>query len=343
MRTLLRRAALVAGGIAGAWFATRAHLRSQRAWSYRGRVVLITGGSRGLGLLMARRLADEGARLAICARDADELDRAATDLRSRGAEVVTVICDLAQAEAVEQTVSEVTQQLGPIEVLINNAGVIQVGPYETMTLDDFREAMAVHFWAPLLATSFVLPAMRRRRAGRIVNIASIGGRITVPHMLPYSASKFALVGLSRGLRNELAKDNIFVTTVCPGLMRTGSHVNARFKGQHRSEFTWFSIGASLPIVAMDADQAAAAMLEACRFGDAEVNLTSLAKVGVRLQACAPELTAELLQLQSQLLPSAGGIDTRSRTGADSTSRWSPSLLTTLGDEAAWQNNELGGT
>jgi NAD(P)-dependent dehydrogenase (short-subunit alcohol dehydrogenase family) len=340
MSTLLQRGALVAAGIAGAWLAMRAFLRSRRAWSFQDRVVLVTGGSRGLGLLMARRLADEGARLAICARDADELARAAAELRSRGAEVVTVTCDLTQEEAVEQMVREVTQQFGPIDVLINNAGMIQVGPYETMTLDDFREAMAVHFWAPLLATSFVLPAMRRRGAGRIVNIASIGGRIAVPHMLPYSASKFALVGLSRGLRAELAKDNIFVTTVCPGLMRTGSHVNARFKGQHRREFTWFSIGASLPIVAMDADQAAAAILDACRFGDAEVNLTSLAQLGVRVQACAPELTAELLQLQNQLLPAAGGIGTQSRAGTESTSRWSPSLLTTLGDRAAWRNNEL---
>ena len=204
MHTLLRHGALVAGGLAGVWLATRAFLRSRRAWSFRDRVVLITGGSRGLGLSIARRLTDEGARVAICARDADELDRAAAELRSRGSPVVALVCDLAQAEACEQMIREVTEQLGPVDVLINNAGVIQVGPYETMTLEDFRQAMAVHFWAPLLTTSFVLPAMRQRGAGRIVNIASIGGRIAVPHMLPYSASKFALVGLSRGLRSEFS-------------------------------------------------------------------------------------------------------------------------------------------
>jgi short-subunit dehydrogenase len=109
--------------------------------------------------------------------------------------------------------------------------------------------MAIHFWAPFYAMQAVLPQMRERGAGRIVNISSIGGKVAVPHLAPYCASKFALVGLSKAMRIELAKDNIFVTTVCPGLMRTGSHVNAVFKGQNEKEFAWFSIGnASCPFV-----------------------------------------------------------------------------------------------
>src|SRR6185503_4123757 len=119
----------------------------------------------------------------------------------------------------------------------------------------------------------VLPEMRARREGRIVNITSIGGKISVPHLLPYSASKFALVGLSEGLRAELAKDGIVVTTICPGLMRTGSPRNATFKGQHRAEYAWFSIGDSLPVTAMSADRAARQILTACKRGEAEVVLS----------------------------------------------------------------------
>src|SRR5918912_3423887 len=125
-----------------------------------------------------------------------------------------------------------------------------------MTLEDFEQAMAVHFWGPLYATLAVLPQMRARRDGRIVNISSIGGKVSVPHLVPYSASKFALAGLSDGLRAELSKENVIVTTVCPGLMRTGSPRNATFKGKHRDEYAWFSISDALPLTSMSAERAA---------------------------------------------------------------------------------------
>ena len=126
--------------------------------------------------------------------------------------------------------------------------MIQVGPLEEMTVEDYEESMKVHFWAPFYLVEAVLPGMRQRQRGRIVNIASIGGKISVPHLLPYSASKFALVGFSEGLRAELAADRIYVTTACPGLMRTGSHVHATFKGQHKKEYTWFSIANASPLL-----------------------------------------------------------------------------------------------
>src|SRR5207302_995684 len=150
----------------------------------------------------------------------------------------------------ELMVDEVLDRFGRLHVLINNAGVIQVGPMEEMTLADYEDTMQTHFWAPLFTTLSVLPALRRQGEGRIVNISSIGGKIAVPHLLPYSASKFALTGFSEGLRAELLKDGIYVTTVCPGLMRTGSPRNADFKGQHRAEYAWFSISDSLPFFSM---------------------------------------------------------------------------------------------
>ena len=114
---------------------------------------------------------------------------------------------------------------GQIDVLINNAGVIQTGPLENMIIEDFENAMKIHFWAPLYTMLSVIPDMKARRVGRIVNIASVGGKVSVPHIVPYSASKFALVGLSSGFRHEMKKYGIKVTTINPGLTRSGSNFN----------------------------------------------------------------------------------------------------------------------
>ena len=148
----------------------------------------------------------------------------------------------------EQTVEEILKLRGRIDVLVNNAGIIQVAPFENLNMQDFSSSMDVHAWGPLYMVQAVTPHMKRQGEGRIVNISSIGGLVAVPHLLAYTMGKFALTGLSDGLRAELAKDGIRVTTVAPGLMRTGSHVNAFFKGQHRKEFAWFSISGTNPLL-----------------------------------------------------------------------------------------------
>jgi short-subunit dehydrogenase len=112
--------------------------------------------------------------------------------------------------------------------------------------------------------------MRRRGFGRIVNIASIGGEAAVPHLVPYCVGKFALVGLSDGLRAELAQEGILVTTVSPGLMRTGSHLKALFKGRHRQEYGWFASAASAPVLSVSAEHAARIIVRACERGAAKV-------------------------------------------------------------------------
>ncbi|MGC3965945.1 MAG: hypothetical protein QM775_00820 [Pirellulales bacterium] len=132
-----------------------------------------------------------------------------------------------------------------------------------------------------------------------------------------------------------------VTTVCPGLMRTGSPRNAVFKGRHRDEYAWFSIGDSLPIVSMDADRAAQQILKACRNGDAEIVLSGMGNLAAAMQTIAPNISAELTSLMNRMLPTMGGIGQASARGYQSRSRWSPSLLTTLGDQAAVRNNEIG--
>lgn len=334
-KTLLKMIAAT-GGI---WLA-RSLYRSFNAYDFKGKSVLITGGSRGLGLVLARQLAREGALISICARDESELRLAREDLVEYGAEALAIKCDVTNNDEVKAMIQEVTNHRGLIDVLINNAGIIQVGPIEVMTLDDYQEAMKVHFWGPLYTTLAVLPGMRERGEGRIVNISSIAGKISVPHLVPYSASKFALVGLSEGLRSELHKDGIKVTTVCPGLMRTGSPRNAKFKGRHQAEYAWFAISDSLPATSINADRAAAQIINACRNGDAELVISVQAKLAVLFHGIFPGLTTEVLTVMNKLLPEPGGIGKASVKGKESTSNWAPSVLTLLTEQAAVANNEI---
>jgi NAD(P)-dependent dehydrogenase (short-subunit alcohol dehydrogenase family) len=289
---------------------------------------------------MARQLLHQGARVAICARDELELERARSDLSQDDGRVLSVPCDITDWGQVHAMVRLVQQHFDRIDVLINNAGAIQVGPVELMTLEDFEEAMKVHLWGPLYTILAVLPAMRQRREGRIVNISSISGKVSMPHLLPYNASKFALVGLSKGLRAELAKDGIVVTTVCPGLMRTGSPRNAFFKGQHRAEYAWFSISDALPFFSQRAERSAAQIIAACKRGDAEVVLSLPAKLATTVHGLFPGWTTDVLGLANTLLlPKPGGIGTAQLPGKHSSSQLSPSWLTTLSDRAAQRNNE----
>lgn len=325
----------IAGGMAIASSARR------RSFSFHGRTVVITGGSRGLGLVLAREFARDGARLALLARDENELARAKEELAQRGATVLTVPCDLRDREQVNSAIQRIVDEMGRIDVLVNNAGVIQVGPFAQMSEKDFEDAMAIHFWGPLFVTWAVLPHMRRAGGGRVVNITSIGGKIAFPHLLPYTASKFALVGLSDGLRAELRRENILVTTVCPGAMRTGSPRNALFKGQHRKEYAWFVLADSLPLFSISAERAARKIVSACRGGHAQLVLGFPAKAAVLFHEWFPETTATALALTNRLLPKAQPGAADSRAGRQSVSSLAPSFLTRLTQRAAIRNNQCG--
>jgi NAD(P)-dependent dehydrogenase (short-subunit alcohol dehydrogenase family) len=332
--------ALVVGAAGlGAWLLSR-RLRQQEKFTIADKVVLITGGSRGLGLVLARQVNHEGGQLAICARGSEELDRAAEDLSRHGRRPLAIACDLRNPEQVQAMVRRVEVERGRIDVLINNAGTICVGPLSTMTREDFEEALAVNFWAAYNTTQAALPLMRQRRAGRIVNISSIGGKVAVPHLVPYCVGKFALAGYSQGLRAELAAEGIVVTTICPGLMQTGSPRNAVFKGHHTAEYTWFSISDALPFITLTADEAARQILDACRHGLAEAILTLPAQVAARVNALFPELTSALLSLTNRLLPTADGAGTEARQGKDCETPWLRTVVGTLTAEAAQRNNEV---
>jgi short-subunit dehydrogenase len=312
----------------------------ERIYDLQGKTILLTGGSRGLGLVMARQLIDAGARIAICARDEAELERARTELEQPGKEVFALTCNVTDQAQVEQMVQQVKERFGKIDILINNAGTDIIGPLETLTMQDYDDLMKLHFWAPLYATYGVLPEMRQQKSGRIVNISSVGGKVASPHMVGYCASKFALVGLSQGMRTELAKDGIIVTTVCPGFIRTGVVDHAVIKGQHRKEFVWFSISDSLPLISASAEKVARATIAGLRRGATEVIVPLPTWLSVKFYALFPGLSTNLFSLVNQLLPKPGGIGKERAFGKDSHSAWSPSWLTYLSDRAARRNNEL---
>jgi NAD(P)-dependent dehydrogenase (short-subunit alcohol dehydrogenase family) len=326
--------AAAAGSLAAAGLS-----RAGRTISFERKVVLIFGGSRGLGLVIARELAAEGAHLVLSARDEEELERARAEIAEHS-HVVVVPCDIRDRQQVESAVAKTVERFGGIDVLINDAGVMKVGPFEHMTLDDFEEAMATHFWGPLFAMYAALPQLRRSETRRVINISSIGGQIPVPHLLPYVASKFALVGLSEGLHAELAREGIVVTTVIPGLMRTGSTYNSWFKGRHEREFAWFHLSAAIPALSIDARRAARQIIEACRRGEAHLVITPQARAAMLLHALMPETFVWTMNVANRLLPSPTGQEGQTpRQGWDSTSRLAPSAITTLADRATAANNE----
>ena len=335
---------LWAAGLGAAALATTVWRNRRGSYELAGRTVLITGGSRGLGLVLARRAVAEGARVAICARDEQELARARQDLLSYGgpeAGVLALARDLTNAAEVRSMVTEVESRLGSIDVLVNNAGIIIGGPLENLDDRDFVDAMDTHFWAPFHAMQAVLPGMRRRGEGRIINISSLGGKVAIPHLAAYSASKFALTGLSEGFRAELSQFGIYVTTVCPGLLRTGSVGHVDVKGQHDKEYAWFSIADALPGFTMSAEQAARRIWNACRRGDGELILSLPAKLLAAFHGLMPGVTTDALAWVNRALPATGegaAADER-RKGYASETPITQSFLTKLNREAAARNNE----
>lgn len=312
MTALLRRMVTTAGTAAAA----SALIRRRRQIELRGRVVLVTGGSRGLGLALARHFADQGAKVALCARNDEQVQSAAEELRSSGHTAVGWTCDVRDPQDVARLVGEVVERLGRLDVVVANAGTIVVGPIDAMERDDVANALDTMFWGAYHTAMAALP--RLPDDGRIAVITSIGGKIAVPHLLAYSIAKFAAVGFAEGLRAEVSGRGVKVTTVVPGLMRTGSHVNALMKGDGSAEYTWFSAGAVLPGLATTAERAAQRIVQGVRRGDAEILIGWQTHLAVRAHGLAPALTVRLLGIAQRLLPRGSDVSgaRRAELGAD---------------------------
>lgn len=319
-----------------------AALSRRRRLDLRGRIVLITGGSRGLGLRLAHAFGRAGARLALAARSGPALEEARQELAAAGVEAVAIACDVSNPAQVEALVREAQARLGPIDVLVNVAGIMTVGPAERFSLDDLRSAVSIDFWGIVHPALAVLPAMRQRGEGAIVNITSIGGAVAVPHLLPYSAAKFGAVGFSEGLAAEVRRHGIRVTTVLPGLMRTGSFGNALFKGDREAEVTWFSIAASLPLLTVSADRAARRILRACERGERFLVIGWPARALRLIHALLPGTTIRALELANRWAlpaPRGAGPEQSPSPGRAHRRGWARSLATALGDRAARRNRE----
>ncbi|MGA9884684.1 MAG: SDR family oxidoreductase [Candidatus Acidiferrales bacterium] len=315
--------------------------RKRRRYSLQDKVVLIAGGSRGLGLVLAREFSKRGCKVAVCARNDDELARVRDEFAPLGERFAAGRCDLRDTDEVGALVDAVERRLGPIDLLVNCAGTIQVGPMENMQLEDFRAAMETNFWSAVHTTLAVYPRMQERRTGRIANITSIGGKIAVPHLVPYSASKFALVGFSKGARAELKKDGICVTTVVPGLMRTGSARNVDTAGKHRLEYSWFMLSDSIPGLSMDARRAARKIIDACVAGRGEVTLGMPAKLIAKTEALAPNAFESLLAMANEwFLPSPEKANGQKKKGFESENSWTNNFVTRLTRKAERQNNQV---
>ncbi len=263
-------------------------------------VVLITGGSRGLGLAIATRFARTPVKLVLASRNLAELQQAQTTLLAQSPHLHPedfhlVAADLARPEECQRLITEAIARFHRIDVLINNAAIIDIGPIESQTLENFERTMQVNFFAALYTTWAALPHLRQQqplsgsRRASIVNIASIGGKIAVPHMLPYSAAKFALVGFSEGLHAELRHKGIRVTTVCPGLMRTGGEAHAHFLGKQDAERRWFNFAAKTPGITVSTRYAANRIFHAVACGRSEITISPQAFLAARFAPLCPEL------------------------------------------------------
>jgi NAD(P)-dependent dehydrogenase (short-subunit alcohol dehydrogenase family) len=340
-------------GISGSWVAAASasalvvlaarqlvKRRSQPLVKLRDKVVLVTGGSRGLGLAIAREFGKQGARVALCARDDEELDKACEQLSAEGIEAISFPSDITQPANIEPLVSSVISRLGTLDVLVNNAGRISVGPFDSFTHADFEEAMNLMFWAPVNLTFAALRHMKSHGGGHIVNITSVGGRISVPHLLPYSCAKFAFVGFSTGLSAELHSKDIHALTVVPGLMRTGSYLNAEFQGDAKREFAWFGLLGNLPGFSVAAEYAAERIRKSFESGQTMCTISLPAKILIACEALAPEATRTALGLMTDyFLPSDTTKHARRGKSLNPALNAVFQALTTLGRRAAHQWNE----
>jgi 3-oxoacyl-[acyl-carrier protein] reductase len=181
---------------------------------------LITGATEGIGRATAFALARAGYRVGVCARTESKVRELVKELDAEGFEAAGAVADVGDADQVERMVKQITGSLGDIDTLVNNAGVLIGKPFEELTLDDWDTTMSTNVRSLYLVTRLVLPGMRRRKRGDIVNVASLAGRNGFAGGTAYAASKHAVLGFSRSLMLETRKEGIRVIAVCPGSVDT---------------------------------------------------------------------------------------------------------------------------
>jgi NAD(P)-dependent dehydrogenase (short-subunit alcohol dehydrogenase family) len=185
-----------------------------------GKVAIVTGGSVGLGRAAAMRLAREGARVSICARRKEVLERTAAEIRQGGGDVLAIPADVTRPEDIENVVKATTDRFGGIDILLNNAGTSAAAAFEKVDDDTWHEDFELKVMGAIRFCRLAIPQMKKRGGGRIVNVTTVGGKAPAPRSLPTSVSRAAGINLTKSLAHEYAADKILVNTICIGLVRS---------------------------------------------------------------------------------------------------------------------------
>ena len=254
------------------------------ARSIAGNVVLITGASRGIGQALAKALAAEGCRLGLLARDGAKVSELAAQL---GADSLALVADVTDRTAVRAAVAALEARFGRIDVLVNNAGVGLTGVIADLDPEALERVFRVNVTGSLHAIQAVLPGMRARRSGHIVNISSILGKVAVPQTAGYAATKFALQAISDGLRVEEAPSGIAVTVICPGSTETDFRDNEVRAGS-------LLVTERPRVGAVTAERVAAQIVSAIRRRPREVITTGFGRLLNVLDSAAPALLDRIL-------------------------------------------------
>ncbi len=188
--------------------------------SLEGRGVVVTGGGRGIGRAVARRLAENGAAVVVTARSTDQIESVAEELRADGLQAHAVRCDVADEASVEAMAAAAIERLGTVDILVNNAGIATSNPVKRLQLDDWNQIMAINATGTFLCTRAFLPGMLDRSWGRIINVASVAGLRGGRYIAAYVASKHAQIGFTRALAAEVASAGITANAICPGYVDT---------------------------------------------------------------------------------------------------------------------------
>lgn len=185
------------------------------------RIAVVTGGGRGIGAATARSLAANGASVVVSARSVDEIEAVAEELRSAGARAIAIPCDVSSPEQILALRDRATEEFGrPADILVNNAGIADSRPLKAVTVDYWDHLFAVNVRGVMLCTQAFLPGMTAAGWGRVVNVASIAGKMGAPYISAYSASKHAVIGFTRSIAGEVATQGVTVNAVCPGYVDT---------------------------------------------------------------------------------------------------------------------------
>jgi len=290
------------GGLAG-YFAFK---RKKRQFTYQGKVVLVTGGARGLGYIMARQLVEEGAKVIICARDADQLDKAYVLLRNHGEVTYPYVCDITEKENIVQLAYFIKKRFGRLDVLINNTGTITINPIEQLPLNNYKKFIESHLWGPMQLVRVLIPLLSKSREAKIVNIFSVGGKISLAKSQPYDVNEIVHAVFYDNISRVITGKNIKLTAIYPEFKDQDLPVNLKLKGHSEQELAWSKFNESRPLISLYAENVGKQILKTAQIGKKTLTLPFPRELARIVNNINTELNLTLCQLVDHLVPHDSG-------------------------------------